>query len=835
MPEPDARVKGLFVAALDLAGEQRDAFVTRECAGDDRLRLSLERLLRAHEEAGDFLDHPTGWIEAVASDLPPDELDEDLSVGDRVGPCELVERIAAGGFGSVWRARQLHPVQRDVAMKVLRRRGEVAAGELAAECQTLARMQHPGIASMFDAGVANGRPWLMMEFVDGEPITIYCTARQLSVTARLSLFVELCAALQHAHAKGFVHLDLKPHNVLVTERQGVPGPVVIDFGVARALSGDGDAAHGGVIAGTPEYMSPEQLGGEDALPDARSDVYSLGVLLRELVTGRRDGAADIGVSAELAWILRAATATDPGERYQAVTALADDVRRFLHHEPLSAGPDSLTYRARCFARRHRAFAAAVLLVMLALGGGVAVAMTGWWRASRAEQQARADQRRAEKASAQANRALDLIDELWSRADPSRLGSADYPASRLLADSLREVPARLGDDPAIELRVRRMMAGLQRFFGELDDAKVHADRAVQLARNVRDTSQLAFALARRAQIQVARGEVGAAEDDLTELERIAVTLGNGEGLSALVDTIRSDCLQRRGDTDAALAAAQRGLSARERIGDPVAIAQSLLRIASLQGAVGRIGPAFAAVERAIDLQAELGADHPDVITAVQHRAFLLQHRGDHEAAEAAFRDSLTRRLRVYGEGHYRVAWARAELAWLLHERARYGEAESLLRRAVSSLSDRLGDRHRLVHEARQRLGTVLMALGRLDEAEVELGAAIAGMQNARERDEAALANALGNLAGLHWQQGRLDEAVRGQRTALESARRHLPVDHFVVTVGMTNLAWMLERHGDPEEALHLLEEALRGSEGAGRANEARIQRERLGALRERLGR
>ena len=857
------RLKAVFGEVIELAPDRREQFLVAACGSDQQLRARLDLLLRAHDGAGDFLDHPLDLVAAAVGDDPVSG--DGLEAGDLVGDCELLEHIGRGGFGSVWRARQLRPIEREVALKILHSdRGRVAEW-FASERQTLARMQHPGIASILDAGTTtDGRPWLTMELVAGQPITRFCEQYGLTFQRRLELFIAVCVAVQHAHLKGVVHNDLKPANVLVTDRDGALHPVVIDFGVASALGelADADIGEDPLLPGTPDYMSPEQASGDRTALDSRTDVYSLGVMLYELCSGQRPfhGSSAAGgikqllrevaagdapcpssvashrLPPEIDWITAKAMAKDPAGRYPTATALADDVRRLLVDEAVEAGPDSTTYRFRRFVRRHRVVVAAVALVMVSLAVGVGVAARGWWTASVAERQAHADKEKAEKASRRATLALDILDELLAKADASRLGRGDYPVRELLADCARELPARAAGEPEIELRVRRTLARLQGFLGFASDAEQHALRAVELARATPDDNGLAAALLQLGRARFALGEAAAAASHAEEAVR-AVVVGEPEDLDLLaaLDELLAQCAQREGNDEQALLAAERSLEARRRGGDAQKIARSYRQIAGLHVAVGRVEPALAALDEALALEAELGEDHPDVIATLQHRAMLLQRKRDLAGAEAAFRDSLARRERAYGEGHPRVAWAKVDLAWLLKERGQYRDAEPMLRAALPVLRDRLGETHLFVTETMQRLGSVLAALGRGSEAESFLVEAVERYRRLADHPRDGLVGVLMNLASMRWQAGEHEDARQLQVEALGIARESLLEDHYVLSVCMTNLAYMLTADGDTEAAVELLLDAHERAVGAGRTGEAKIQRQRLIPLLRQLGR
>jgi serine/threonine protein kinase/tetratricopeptide (TPR) repeat protein len=418
----------IFWDAAHIESEvERGAYLDRACSEDAGLRGRVEQLLRAQPRAENFLERPAVPLTATVADGTVSE-----APGTVIGAYKLLEQIGEGGFGVVFMAEQQHPVRRKVALKVLKPgmdSGAVSA-RFEAERQALALMDHPNIATILDAGQTDsGRPYFVMELVKGAPITDYCDAVRLPVADRLELFVDVCHAVQHAHQRGVIHRDLKPSNVLVTLHDGTPVVKVIDFGIAKALAGPltertvftGFAQ----VLGTPLYMSPEQaaLSGLDV--DTRCDIYALGVLLYELLTGTTPfpeerlgtlgfdevlrvireeepvrpstrlstlGPAATAVSAgrgsdprrlcrafrgELDCVVMKALEKDRNRRYATALDLAADVRRYLRHEPVQACPPSALYRLRKFARRHKAglaLAGLVLLSVVVLAGGAAWAL-----------------------------------------------------------------------------------------------------------------------------------------------------------------------------------------------------------------------------------------------------------------------------------------------------------------------------------------------------------------------------------------------------------------------------------------------------------------------------
>ena len=452
-------LESLYFSALEKPPAERSAFLDAACDGDADLRARVGRLLAAQPKVGAFLDAP-----AATADLPnagktamfgsdagatADFPGKDERVGAVLGgKYKLVEEIGEGGMGSVYMAQQTEPVKRAVAVKVIKAGMDSKAvlARFEAERQALAMMDHPNIAKVLDAGTTeSGRPFFVMELVKGDPITKYCDDRKLTPRQRLELFVPVCNAIQHAHMKGVIHRDIKPSNVLVAMYDDHPVPKVIDFGVAKAAGPtltDKTLMTGfGAVVGTPEYMSPEQANLNNLDIDTRSDVYSLGVLLYELLTGTTpvdrqslgkaalleilrivreveaprpstklssagtlpSVAANRGtepaklsklMKGELDWVVLKALEKDRTRRYESANGLARDVQRYLADEVVEARPPSAGYRVRKFVRRHKArvVGAGAFAALLFLTVGLVVYGIWWGQAAvgRATARARLD-------------------------------------------------------------------------------------------------------------------------------------------------------------------------------------------------------------------------------------------------------------------------------------------------------------------------------------------------------------------------------------------------------------------------------------------------------------
>jgi serine/threonine protein kinase len=344
-PERWKQVDELLQSALRLPSGERTQFLRQACKGDAALEHEVQSLLISQSEIDGFLDRPAFELaaEQMARGDPAQLLAFDAHPGQSVGSYRLVEPLGTGGMGEVWRAEQSEPIRRIVALKLIKPGMDTRAvvARFDSERQALAVMDHPNIARVFDAGTTPaGRPFFVMELVPGVPITAYCDDHRLTIKQRLLLFLQVCDGVQHAHQKAIIHRDLKPSNILVGEVDGRPLPKIIDFGLAKAIAEDGTAqtvfTELGMMVGTPAYMSPEQAGSLDATVDTRADVYSLGVILFELLVGtppfdskdvRRSGAA------AMLREIREAEAPAPSLKFAALGAASEDVASARGEKP----------------------------------------------------------------------------------------------------------------------------------------------------------------------------------------------------------------------------------------------------------------------------------------------------------------------------------------------------------------------------------------------------------------------------------------------------------------------------------------------------------------------
>jgi non-specific serine/threonine protein kinase/serine/threonine-protein kinase len=488
------RIEELFHAAQALAPTDRAAFLAEACGADASLRSEVESLLAADPgRAGGFGSTLTATFAARP---------EFLREGEVVGPYRVGELIGEGGMGEIYRAEQLRPLRREVALKVVKAGMDTRQilRRFENERQALALMSHPGIARVFDAGATPaGRLFFAMELVGGEPITEFCDARRMPLGERLELFQRVCDAVQHAHQKGIIHRDLKPSNILVEEQDGRARPKIIDFGIAKAVAPDPAGRRAttriGQPVGTPEYMSPEQAGPATAI-DTRTDVYSLGLVLYELLAGehpfdverlrrmnplefstylrnteaerlseRAARSADAAaarrcdpttlrrdLTGDLDWIVGKALEKEPERRYASASELAADIARQLHHEPVLAGSPSRAYRARKFVRRHRwpvATAAAVFIVLIGAIGGISAALV---RARHAE----AD---ALRQATVANEVTGFLAGLFAVEDPYSAEPGERTVRAVVSQAAERLEAGGVEDPEVFGRLASSLASV----------------------------------------------------------------------------------------------------------------------------------------------------------------------------------------------------------------------------------------------------------------------------------------------------------------------------------------------------------------------------------------
>jgi tetratricopeptide (TPR) repeat protein/tRNA A-37 threonylcarbamoyl transferase component Bud32 len=758
--------RAVFDEALEIASpDERRKYLERACAGAPVLRLEVEALLSAYADAGSFLETPAappgdGMEERPAAERP----------GTLIGRYELLHQIGEGGMGVVWLAEQTRPVQRKVALKVIKpgmdSRQVVARFEV--ERQALAVMDHVNIARVLDGGATEaGLPYFVMELVHGVPITQYCDDHHLTPRERLELFVPVCQAIQHAHQKGIIHRDIKPSNVMVTLCDGRPVPKVIDFGVAKATEQTrGDRTlftQCGTLVGTLEYMSPEQAEMSAQGVDTRSDIYSLGVLLYELLTGstpltrermKRAAHAELlrmikeeeppkpstrlcesteelaSISAnrqtepakltklmrgDLDWILLKCLEKDRTRRYETANGLAVDILRHLSDETVSAGAPSAGYRLTKFVRRNRARVIAGGIVAVALVLGVVGTTSGM---------------------------------IWALEEKNR---ANVEANKATLAAESEAAAKV-------------------------QAQANERRAVAAAKRAETISEFVTTALKASDARTV-GVVGAGQD---------MTI-----LTAMHNAIK--------DID----------SGRFK-NDPETEAGMRATIGTILESNGRLAEAELQFRQALEWRRSvLGDEHPDTLRSINNMGGLLQAQGKPFEAEPYYREALETRRRVLGDEHHDTLTSINYMGDLLQAQGQLAEAEPFRRDALEGFRRVLGNEHPDTLIAIGNMGDLLQSQGKWAEAEPYCSDALERLRLVLGDEYPSTLTAIGNMGTLRQGQGRLTEAEPYFREALEKSRRALGIDHPATLTSMNNLGNLLREQGKLAEAEPYTREALEG--------------------------
>src|SRR5216683_5530422 len=742
-PERWQKIERLCYSALNKEKSARAAFLEQRCGGDEALRRAVELLLAQHEKDDDFLEVPA--MEVAAKHLASDQQDDSSGLASPAtsadtaadptsvakisfGPYRLIQKLGEGGMGEVWLAEQSKP-RRRVALKLIKvgmDTREVVA-RFDSERQALALMEHPAIAKVFDTGsTPEGRPYFVMEYVAGIPITAYCDKHRMTTRQRMELFIQVCEGVQHAHQKAIIHRDLKPSNILVTEVDGKPMPRIIDFGLAKAtsqrLTDESMYTRVGAILGTLEYMSPEQAdsAGEDI--DTRTDVYSLGVVLYQLLVGAlpldlkklaydemlrllrdkdvpkpssrilaQDGESAItaknrGTDApSLTRQLRGdpdavvlkALEKDRKRRYGSPSELAADLGRYLRNEPVSAHTPSAAYRTRKYIRRHR-LGVAVATGLLAILPAFAVVQRVQLQRTRLERD------RANRERDRATRITDFMTGMLQLSEPSEQRGNSVTAREILDKASNDIKTGMAKDPDAQAQMMQVMGEVYINLGLFSRAKDLEQQSLDIRRRV---------------LGPENPDTLASMDDLGGALKESGQFVEAAKMFREEIDIRHHVLgPENPDT----------LNSMDNLGDAL-------------WADGNYAEAEKVDRETLDLRRRvLGPEHPDTINSMNNLEVCLIYLGRYPEAEKLGRETLDLRRRVLGPEHPQTLNSMNNLAFVLSLEGRYTEAEKLDREALDLRRRVLGPEHPATLETMRDLSVDLSRERRYAEAEKLIG-------------------------------------------------------------------------------------------------------------------
>jgi serine/threonine-protein kinase len=842
------RLEEVFHAAVGLDPAERAVYLDQACSGDSRLRQEAEALVASSYEAADLAEEVHRAASAVLAEGPP--------VGARLGPYRIVKELGQGGMGRVYLGlRDDDQFQRRVAVKVAHDAQEPELlSRFRSERQILAALDHPNMARLLDGGTTEeGMPYLVLEYVEGEPIDRYCDARQLTVAERLRLFGAVCAAVHYAHQNLVVHRDLKPANVLVTS-EGTPK--LLDFGIAKLLKPELLAQAPLLTTGlhrpmTPAYASPEQVRGE-AVTTA-SDVYSLGVLLYELLTGcrplRLEGQSATGIQritsevepeppskavlrgpadaegrtaeerslprgaspqrlrraleGDLDNIVLMALRKAPTRRYASAEQLAEDLRRHLEGLPVRARKDTIRYRTGKFVRRHF-YSLGTAAAFFAMAGGFGVN-----RAQIARDLAH-ERDEARREAETAGRVASFLQDVFRLADPDVEQRPTVTAREILDRAVNRLGSQGKDRPEVQAALLDTMGDVYRTLGLYSRAAPLLEEALAKRRATLGESHVdtARSLLHLGELRAEQSRSAEAE----ELVRRAVSVREGllgtdqpdtaEALSALGVVLRNE--GKRAEAESVL---RRALSLYEAaLPEGPEVADTFYRLAQVLDDKGELPQAEALARRALEIARRRSGEHADTARYLARLGAVLRREGELEAAEPPLREALAIRRRLFGDTHPAVALSLNHVANLVRDRGQLEAAEPLYRESIDTYQRAVGDDYLGLAAARSDLGELLVEKGRLDEAEEVYRRSLETRRRLGDDNPLALVSRDG-LARVAAARGDLATAAALYRDVLEARRRTGQDGDLEAASGLLGLGRVLSAEGEAAEAEPLLRDAL----------------------------
>jgi serine/threonine protein kinase/tetratricopeptide (TPR) repeat protein len=827
MTDDTRQIDDIFCAAIEIElPDERNRYVESACGGNQELLARVQSLLASHDHAEGFLEAPAPGLAGLSQRIAADRA-FDLAAGSTIGGYKIVKQIGEGGIGTVFLAEQSEPVRRSVALKVIKLGMDTqqVIQRFNAERQALALMDHPNIARVYDAGsTALGRPYFVMELVDGVAISEYCDSNRLDIRQRLKLFVQVCQAVHHAHQKGLIHRDIKPGNVLVSTVDDQPVAKVIDFGIAKATGVQGREktlfTQFNQLIGTIEYMSPEQAEGSLDI-DIRTDVYSLGVVLYELLTGRTPfegtdlrskaygemqriireteppkpstrvrtvASSQLPVASkkkqtksalatdnwqlatllrgELDWIVMKCIEKDRARRYESAASLAADVFHFLADEPVSAAAPSRIYRTRKFVRRHRGPVIASTAVVVALVAGMIGTTIGLLRAS-------ARERETQEQIAIANAVSRFQTNMLGSADPEKLLGDKVTVVDAITAAVKELDAgALRDQPLVEASVRDMIGMTLHSLGRFDAAEGNVRRGLELRRAITGASSVAAQASKVSlgAILYSKGQPSESERELREALQLARSAGPGfPGLQ---------------------------------------LAKTLDNLGITLRAQGRFAEAEQLARESNEIyQHDPAADDRQRAMGIGNVAQALFDQNKLDEAEPLYRACLALQRQALPPNHPQTLATLTNLSWLYFAQRKLDDATKLAREALEGTRKAYPVDHPAIASTLLSLGTILFQADHDAEAEVCLRDALAIQRRALPANHPDIAATLNNLAAVLQFKDDFKAAETAYRECLQIAQSSLPEDHPDLSLAKFNLAMSLNNQKKFADAEPLLRDGL----------------------------